>query len=123
MMAVSVAIGLAGIITAYYLYLKRPEVPARMARQSKGAYHLLCNKYFVDEIYFAIVVTPLNVISNFLWKFFDEKFVDEAMVNGSARTVKKISGGLKRLQTGSVQHYALSILVGLLVVLYLIMKR
>jgi hypothetical protein len=49
--------------------------------------------------------------------------VDGALVNGSAWTVKKISGGLKRIQTGSVQHYALSILIGMLVVLYLILKR
>jgi NADH-quinone oxidoreductase subunit L len=123
MMAVSVAIGLAGIITAYYLYLKRPELPERIARRFKGTYNLLYNKYFVDEIYFTFVVRPINTVSDFLWKFFDDKVVDGAMVNGSARMVKRISGGLKRLQTGSVQHYALSILIGLLVVLYLIMKK
>ena len=59
----------------------------------------------------------------FFWKIFDEKLVDGAMVNGSAWLVQKISGGLKRLQTGYVQHYALSILIGLVLILYLIMKR
>lgn len=123
MMGVSVAIGIAGIITAYYFYLKRPELPERFAQRFKGTYHLLYNKYFVDEIYFAYVVTPVNMISTFFWKIFDEKLVDGAMVNGSAWLVQRISGGLKRLQTGYVQHYALSILVGLLFVFYLMMKR
>ena len=123
MMAVSVVIGVAGIITAYFFYLKSPELPERIAQRFKGCYRLLYNKYFVDEIYFAYVVTPVNIISTFFWKVLDEMLVDGAMVNGSAGLVKRISGGLKRLQTGFVQDYALSILVGLLVVFYLIMKR
>ncbi len=123
MMGVSVAIGLAGIITAYYLYLKRPELPDKIAERFKGVYHLLINKYFIDEIYFAYIVTPINIISTFFWKIFDEGLIDGIVVNGSAGLVKKISGGLKRLQTGSVQHYALSILVGLLCILYFILKR
>ena len=56
------------------------------------------------------------------WKGFDEKVLDGALVNGSAWLVQKTSGVLRRLQTGSVQHYALSILVGLVLILYLIMK-
>jgi NADH-quinone oxidoreductase subunit L len=68
------------------------------------------------------VVTPINIISTFFWKVFDEKLIDGIMVNGSAWLVQRISGGLKRLQTGYVQHYALSILVGLLFVFYLILK-
>jgi NADH-quinone oxidoreductase subunit L len=123
MIALSVAIGLAGIITAYYLYLKHPQLPERIAQRFKQLYHLLYNKYFVDEIYFAYVVTPVNIISTFFWKFFDDKVVDGAMVNGSAWLVKRVSGGLRRLQTGYVQHYALSILLGVLFVLYLILKR
>ncbi len=122
MMGVSVAIGVAGIITAYYFYIKRPELPEKTAQRFKGYYHLLYNKYFVDEIYSTYVVTPINIISTFFWKVFDEKLIDGVMVNGSAWLVQRISGGLKRLQTGYVQHYALSILVGLLFVFYLILK-
>jgi len=123
MMVVSLVIGIVGIITAYYLYLKCPELPERIAQRFKQLYHLLYNKYFVDEIYFAYVVTPVNIISTFFWKFFDDKVVDGALVNGSAWVVKRVSGSLKRLQTGYVQHYALSILLGVLFVLYLILKR
>lgn len=122
MMEVSVAIGLAGIIAAWYLYIKRPDLPGKIAERFKGFYHLLVNKYFVDEIYHAWVVTPINIISTGLWKGFDEKFIDGSLVNGSAWLIQKTSGVLRRLQTGSVQHYALSILVGLVLILYLIMK-
>ena len=76
MMGVSVAIGLAGIITACYLYLKRPELPDKIAERFKGTYHLLVNKYFIDEIYGTYIVTPVNIISTFFWKIFDEKVVD-----------------------------------------------
>lgn len=122
MMGVSVGIGIAGIIAAYYFYIKRPELPGKIAQRFKGIYNLLYNKYYVDEIYSTYVVTPVNIISTFFWKVFDEKLIDGAMVNGSAWLVQRISGGLKRLQTGYVQHYALSILVGLLFVFYLILK-
>jgi len=122
MMGVSVAIGLAGIITAYYLYIRRPELPDTIAGRFKGYYHLLTNKYFVDEIYNALVVEPLKSISTFLWKGLDEQVVDGALVNGSAALVKKASGLLKYVQTGFVQNYALSILFGLAVILYVIMK-
>ena len=122
MMEVSVAIGLAGIIAAWYFYMKRPDLPEKIAERFKGFYHLLVNKYFVDEIYHAWVVTPINIISNTLWKGFDEKLLDGGMVNGSAWLVQRTSGIIRRLQSGSVQHYALSILVGLVLILYLIMK-
>jgi NADH-quinone oxidoreductase subunit L len=122
MMEVSVAIGLAGIIAAWYFYIKRPDLPGKIAERFKELYNLLVNKYFVDEIYHAWVVVPINTISTVLWKGFDEKFIDGALVNGSAWLVQKTSGVLRRLQTGSVQHYALSILVGLVLILYLIMK-
>jgi NADH-quinone oxidoreductase subunit L len=122
MMGVSVAIGLAGIITAYYLYIRRPELPDIIAARFKGYYHLLINKYFVDEFYDALVVSPLKSIATFLWKGLDEGVVDGALVNGSAALVRKASGLLKYVQTGLVQSYALSILFGLAVILYVIMK-
>jgi NADH-quinone oxidoreductase subunit L len=122
MMGVSVAIGLAGIITAYYLYIRRPELPDTIAARFKGYYHLLINKYFVDEFYDALVVSPLKSIATFLWKGLDEGVVDGALVNGSAALVRKASGLLKYVQTGLVQSYALSILFGLAIILYVIMK-
>lgn len=121
MMGISVAIGLAGIITAYYFYVRRPDLPGKVAGRFQGVYTLLVNKYYVDELYHAYVVTPINIISTFLWRGLDEKVVDGAMVNGTAWLVKRVSGGLRRLQTGSVQHYALAILIGLVLVLYLIL--
>ncbi len=122
MMGVSVAIGLAGIITAYYLYIRRPELPDAIAARFKGYYRLLINKYFVDELYDALVVSPLKSIATFLWKGLDEGVVDGALVNGSAALVRKASGLLKYVQTGLVQSYALSILFGLAIILYVIMK-
>ncbi|MBI4618681.1 MAG: NADH-quinone oxidoreductase subunit L [Desulfobacterales bacterium] len=112
MMAISLAIALGGLGLAYYMYIKNPSLPKRLAEKFKLLYHLICNKYFVDEIYDFLFVNPIKRGSEILWTFFDVRVVD-GMVNGSGRFVEFGSSVLKRIQTGYVQNYALSILVGI----------
>ena len=112
MMIVSLAIALGGLCLAYYMYIKNPSLPKRLAEKFKLLYQLICNKYFVDEIYDFLFVNPIKRSSEILWTFFDAKVVD-GMVNGSGRFVQWGSSVLKRIQTGYVQNYALSILVGI----------
>jgi len=112
MMVVSLAIALGGLGLAYYMYIKNPSLPKRLAEKFKLLYQLICNKYFVDEIYDFLFVNPIKRGSEILWTFFDVRVVD-GMVNGSGRFVEFGSSVLKRIQTGYVQNYALSILVGI----------
>jgi NADH-quinone oxidoreductase subunit L len=111
MMVVSLIIAVGGIGLAYYMYLKKPSFPKRLAERFKLLYHLIRNKWFVDEIYDFLFVNPIKRGSTVLWTFFDAKVVD-GMVNGSGWLVQWVSSVLKRVQTGYVQNYALSILVG-----------
>lgn len=123
MMIVSLAIAVLGILLAYRMYLKKPELADRAAERFKGLYAMIVNKYWVDEIYDRLFVAPLVGLSIFLWKFVDNILVD-GTVNGVAFLFRGGSEVFKRLQTGNVQNYALSILGGIvLIVGYLLVGR
>ena len=77
----------------------------------------MLNKYYVDEIYDAAVVQPIHAVSREgLWRGFDVKVIDGA-VNGAAAIVDSSATLLRRLQTGSVRHYAGSLFVGVVAIL------
>ncbi|MDY7034310.1 MAG: NADH-quinone oxidoreductase subunit L [Thermodesulfobacteriota bacterium] len=122
MMIVSLIIAFGGLGLAYYMYIKDPSAPKRLAERFRGLYNLLSNKWFVDEIYDFLFVNPIKRGSGFLWRFFDAKVVD-GMVNGSGGLVRWGSSVLKRIQTGYVQNYALSILIGVGAILFYLVLR
>ena len=117
LMGVSIAIALAGIAIAVFIWLRRPEVAASIARRYPGLHRLLLNKYYVDEAYDAAVVQPIRVGSQEgLWRGFDVRVIDGA-VDGTGAIVAGSAGVLRLLQTGSVRTYAGSMLIGVVVVL------
>jgi NADH-quinone oxidoreductase subunit L len=111
MMAVSVAIALLGIGIAYLFYVKNPALPKLLAEKRKGLYQLVLNKYYVDEIYQFLFVDSLKKLGIGLWRGFDE-FVIDGTVNGIAYLFGWLSGLMRRMQTGFVQNYAFSMIVG-----------
>jgi NADH-quinone oxidoreductase subunit L len=120
LMLFSMAVAAVGIYIAYKLYLVSPEIPGWLAEKFPVLYHVVFQKYYVDEIYDYLVVEPIKVGSNLLWTEVDTKVVDGA-VNGSAGLVAWLSAHLRRLETGFVQNYAMSIILGVtLVVGYLL---
>jgi NADH-quinone oxidoreductase subunit L len=122
MMLVSMAIAGLGILLAYKMYIKDPRLPDQMAQRYPVPYSLIAHKYWVDEIYDWVFVGPLVRFSVFLWKIIDDVLVDGA-VNGVAAVARGGSEVFKRLQTGNLQGYALSILVGVvLMVGYLLVN-
>ncbi len=116
LLAVSALIALGGIALAYYLYVVRPAVPANLSKQFAPLYTLLSRKYYVDEFYMAVVVEPLRQVGRFIAELFDPRVVDGA-VNGLARLAGVCGEGLGTLQNGRVRSYALSILVGVVIIL------
>ena len=81
-MIISVAFGLAGIALAALFYVVKPALPDQIAATFSGLYKLIYNKYFVDEIYDAVVVNPVVSGSReVLWKGVDVTMIDGA-VNG-----------------------------------------
>jgi NADH-quinone oxidoreductase subunit L len=117
LMAVSSVIAFLGIGLAAFLWLKNPRIPDSLAAQFSGPYRLLLNKYYVDEIYDAAIVHPIQRAStDGLWKGMDVKLVDGA-VNLAGHLVAAVSAVLRLLQTGSVRSYAASTFVGVVLVL------
>jgi NADH-quinone oxidoreductase subunit L len=122
LMGVSVAIALIGILIAYVFYIKRPEIPRMLAEKRKTLYRLLINKYFVDEIYEFCFIDSLKSLGTGLWKGFDDLVVDGA-VNGVGHLVVGWSGVLRKIQTGFVQSYAFSMVIGgVIVVAYYVFR-
>jgi len=117
LMAVSSLVAFSGIGLATFLWLKRKDIPAQMATQFSGVHQLLLNKYYVDEVYDAIIVQPIKVVSQEgLWRGFDVKIVDGA-VNGAGYFVSGVSIVLRLLQNGSVKTYAAAIFAGAVTIL------
>ena len=123
LMALSVVIAAAGIWLARYLYGKRGDLAAKMAKKAAGLHTVLARKYYVDEIYDATIVTPAVKLSEqFLWKFFDVGVID-GLVNGAARLVGYASGALRKVQAGVAQTYAFAFVAGVLLLLGILFMR
>jgi len=116
MSLVSLSMAVLGMTLAYRFYVTSPEVPFRIREKFGRLYSLLSNKYYVDEIYNALFVKPTTKVASALWKSFDSLVIDGA-VNGSASAVEAGSKIVRRIQTGAVQSYALSIVLGAIAVL------
>ncbi|MDP3025456.1 MAG: NADH-quinone oxidoreductase subunit L [candidate division Zixibacteria bacterium] len=122
LMALSVVVALLGIFFAYRFYIKSPDLPKSLAQRFSFPYKLLLNKYYVDELYFKIVVNPLLKFATFLWQFFDVKVID-GIANGLANTVNWFAGIGRKVQTGYVRNYALGMVFGVLLILaYFILR-
>jgi NADH-quinone oxidoreductase subunit L len=104
--AVSVLVALTGFFIAYVLYYKKPGTAASYAAKFPALYRLVYNKFYVDEIYSAIIVTPLLMFT----RFFLGGVVDTGLVNGSAAaagaTTRGLSSLTRRIQSGNIRSYA-----------------
>jgi NADH-quinone oxidoreductase subunit L len=115
LMLCSVVAAFSGIALAYLFYLRSPAMPENLARRFRAVYETLLNKYWVDEIYGATVVAGTIALANGFWKLVDVLVID-GIVNGVGNFVRAQSAIWRRIQTGNVQHYALTFLVGVIVV-------
>ncbi|RPH92788.1 NADH-quinone oxidoreductase subunit L, partial [candidate division KSB1 bacterium] len=114
MMIVSVLIALAGIYLAYSWYMKKSSLVKSLGESS--AHNVLLNKYWVDEIYSIGIVQPFVRGSEMLARYVDVGTIDGFM-NGIATFFAWIGGGVRRIQTGVVQNYALFMGIGVLAIL------
>ncbi|MGH9773356.1 MAG: NADH-quinone oxidoreductase subunit L [Candidatus Acidiferrales bacterium] len=109
---VAVAVGFLGLLVAWWLYIRQPERPKRLAESVRGLYTLIYNKYYVDEIYGFLIVRPLLWIStNVLWHTIDEGVID-GTVNGAASGARSLGGRLRRIQSGNERSYASWVVAG-----------
>jgi NADH-quinone oxidoreductase subunit L len=107
-----VIVGVLGLLVAWWFYIKRPDTPKRLAASVHGLYTLLLNKYYVDEIYAALIVRPLLWIStNVLWHVVDEGLID-GTVNGTATVARGSGAQARKLQSGNTRSYAAWVILG-----------
>jgi NADH-quinone oxidoreductase subunit L len=116
LMVLAVALVLAAIFMARRFYNTRPELATRYREKLAGLHQILVNKYYVDEIYGAVIVRPVVYFSLFLWKIVDVIFID-GLINGIATVYADVSQLLRRVQTGRVPSYATLFVIGVIVMI------
>ncbi|WP_143294290.1 NADH-quinone oxidoreductase subunit L, partial [Burkholderia pseudomallei] len=106
-------LALAGVVVAWFLYLKRPDLPAAIRRAFGPIYTLLDNKYYMDKINEVVFAKGSIAIGRGLWKEGDVVVID-GLVNGSARFIGWFAGVIRFLQSGYIYHYAFAMIIGML---------
>ena len=110
-------LALAGVVTAWVLYLKLTHIPGLIKQRFNFLYVLLDNKYYFDRFNDWFFASGARKMSKTLWNFGDIKLIDGLAVNGSARLVGRLSDLLRRVQTGYIYHYAFSMIIGVFLLL------
>ncbi len=114
---ISVLAALLGLGFAWLLYVKRPELPDRIAAQLGGLYQAVLHKYYVDEGYDAALVQPVIEGSRqVLWRGIDVRLIDDSF-NAAALGAQGVSGALRRMQSGNIRSYAGWVIAGAAAVL------
>jgi NADH-quinone oxidoreductase subunit L len=112
-------LGLAGFVIAWYLYIRRPEMPDRLVDRTRIVYDILVRKYGFDELYQFLFAGGAREIGGMLWRFGDRALIDGLMVNGTAKAVGWFSSVVRWVQSGFLYDYAFAMIIGLLVLMSL----
>ena len=110
-------LAVAGVALSYYMYMVNPALPAAIKRGFGPVYRLLENKYYLDWINENIVARGARALGVAFWKGGDQAVIDGAIVNGSWKTIGRISAFVRRAQSGFIYHYAMAMLLGIFVLM------
>ncbi len=110
-------LALGGVALAWFFYMKRPDIPAMLAKKFGVLYRVLERKYGFDEFNDWFFARGARLLGGRLWRWGDVAAIDGALVNGAARLVGHIAGVVRHLQTGYIYHYAFAMIVGVLLLL------
>jgi NADH-quinone oxidoreductase subunit L len=106
-------LALAGVGTAYYMYMVNPAVPTAIKKTFMPVFTLLENKYYMDWINENILARGARGLGTGLWRGGDQAFIDGTLVNGSWKVVGWVAGNVRKVQTGFLYHYALVMILGI----------
>jgi NADH-quinone oxidoreductase subunit L len=106
-------VSLLGLVGAWYVYVAREGLGAKIAAEKGPAWSFLYNKWYFDEIYEATIVRLTRFLGDLFWKGGDQKLIDGLGPNGVSWLTYAIGRGTGRLQTGYVYHYAFVMLLGI----------
>jgi NADH-quinone oxidoreductase subunit L len=112
LMVESGLVALAGVALAWFMYVRSPETPARIASRANLLYDLSARKFFLDELYLAVIVTPLRWLARLC--YLADVFVIDPIVDGVGALPRIISAAPRMVHTGLASNYALMMWVGVL---------
>ncbi len=110
-------LAISGVFTAWFLYMKRPDIPEKISQKAKGLYVLLTNHYYIDKIYSIVFAGGSRGIGQLFYQVGDQKLIDGLMVNGTAKSIGWFSGVIRVIQTGRLYTYAFVMIIGLAIML------
>jgi NADH-quinone oxidoreductase subunit L len=116
-------LGVLGIATAWFLYIKRPGFAKRVAMELGPLYALVERKYGFDELYAWLFAGGAREVGKGFWRAGDVTVIDGLMVNGSARVVGWFSSVVRLLQTGLLNQYAVTMLFGVMILAFWFLRR
>ncbi len=117
LMAAPFWLALAGVALSYYMYMVNPALPGAIKRRVEPIYKLLENKYYMDWFNENVLAPAARGLGLALWKVGDQVLIDGAVVNGSWRIVGWVSGLVRKVQTGFLYDYALTMVLGVFVLM------
>ncbi len=112
---------LAGVVTAWYLYMKEPQLPQKIKSLLQPVYNILENNYGFDQFNQLVFAGGSRKLGQFLSSIADARLIDGWVVNGSAQSVAWVASIIRHMQTGYLYHYAFSMIFGLIILLVYIM--
>jgi NADH-quinone oxidoreductase subunit L len=112
-----------GVFTAWWFFLKRPDLADAAERRFKWLHTILADKYGFDWFNEHVILPAARHLGGGLWRFGDQIMIDEGLVNGSARTVGWLGSVMRYAQSGYLYHYAFAMILGLSAFLMWILWR
>jgi NADH-quinone oxidoreductase subunit L len=102
-----------GLVTAYIFYVRRPDLPGKLAKNQSHLYQFLLNKWYFDELYGFLFVRPAMAIGRFLWKRGDEGTIDGGINGLALGIVPFLTRTASRMQSGYLFTYAFAMVAGI----------
>ncbi|MDO9150816.1 MAG: NADH-quinone oxidoreductase subunit L [Methylotenera sp.] len=119
LMTLPFALAASGVALAWFFYMMRPDIPAAIQKRFSLINKVLENKYGFDSFNDRFFAAGSRFLGNKLWQIGDVKIIDGAMVNGTANLIGKLSGVVRKLQSGLIYHYAFAMIIGVFLMLSL----
>jgi NADH-quinone oxidoreductase subunit L len=106
-----------GFAVSWLFYIRRPDLPGKLAEQHQPVYQFLLNKWYIDELYDLIFVRPAKWLGRFFWKKGDGWLIDGFGPDGISARVLDTTNRIVKLQSGFVYHYAFAMMIGLVLLI------
>ncbi|HKI74676.1 MAG TPA: NADH-quinone oxidoreductase subunit L, partial [Pseudomonadales bacterium] len=106
-----------GVATAWFFYLKRPDLLPQVKQRLNVLYEILVRKFGFDELFINVFAASGRALGTLFWRVGDAGIIDGIIINGTARTIGRFATVVRRVQSGYLYHYAFAMIIGLLLLL------